>query len=252
MIKPKLSIVMPALRIERWQGVYNSIQIDPSLWELIIVAPYEQPLNLLSGKNIKYIKDFGSPMRASCIGANLAEGKYLTWIADDGTVFTKTVENALKILDNDINGRLVVVTKYLEACTEVHPDSYYKLNNAYPRSPYIPDDWWIFNTAFMHREYYDYLGGWDSIFEACPLGHADLAARAQRDGCTTVMLPEPLLNCDHMPGTSGDHGPVCLAHTEHDDPLYAKIYNDPNCVNRTTININNWKNAPMKWTRRFA
>jgi hypothetical protein len=207
---------------------------------------------LLPTHNVKYIKDMGSPMRASCIGANLAEGKYFTWIADDGIVFSQTIKNAVSLLDNDINGRLVVVTKYLEACTEVHPDSYYRLTNAYPKSPYLPDDWWIFNTALMHTDYYDYLGGWDTIFEACPLGHADLAARAQRDGCTTVMLPEPLLDCDHMPGASGDHGPVCHAHTEHDEPLYASIYRSEGCVNRTRIDINNWKKSPTVWNRRFA
>jgi hypothetical protein len=77
--KMKLSIIMPAIRSDKWQKVYDSIQLDFP-WELIIVAPYDN--HTLPRHNVKYIQDFGSPVRASCIGANLANGKYLTWIAD--------------------------------------------------------------------------------------------------------------------------------------------------------------------------
>lgn len=246
----KLSIVMPAIRVHKWEAVYKSIQL-PFPWELIVVSPYKLPPYLEEQGNVKYVRDFGSPMRASCIGAGLAEGRYLTWIADDGLVFSDTAKKAVDILDSDINGRLVVVTKYLEACTQVHPDWYYQLTIAYPKTPHIPDNWLIFNTAFMHRDYYETLGGWDCAFEACPLGHADLAARAQRDGCTTVLIQDPLLDCEHMPGASGDHGPVFHAHVEHDEPLYKQIYNSPDCVNRTRIDLNNWKRSPQIWRRRF-
>lgn len=246
-MKPKLSIVMPAIRINQWKKVYDSIQLDFP-WEIIIVSPYDYPAGLLPTHNVKYVKDMGSPMRASCIGASLAEGRYFTWIADDGIVISETIKNAIAILDNDINGRLVVVTKYLEACSEVHPDSYYKLTNAYPKSPYISDDWWIFNTAIMHTDYYDYLGGWDCIFETNAIGHADLAVRAQRDGCATIMLPEPLLNCSHG---HEDHKPIEEGHVNNDEPIYKSIYNSSDCMNRTKININNWKKTPMVWNRRF-
>jgi hypothetical protein len=243
---------MPAIRVDQWESVYNSINLDFD-WELIIVSPY---FPIIAHKNIKFIRDFGSPMRASCLGANIAEGKYLTWIADDGLVFSETIKKSINILDNDINGRLVVVTKYLESSNrdqiEVHPDDYYRLTNAYPKSPYLPNDWWIFNCAFMHRDYYNTLGGWDCIFESCPLGHADLAARAQRDGCTTVLIKDPLLNCSHMPGNTGDHAPIQHAHVEHDEPTYRNIYLSPNCINRTHIDINNWRKAPSVWKRRFA
>ncbi len=249
-MKPLLSIVLPAIRSHKWQSMYDSIQLDFP-WELIIASPYPLP-NGFPDHNVKHINDWGSPMRASCMAANLAEGKYITWIADDATVFSDTVKKSINILESNINGRLVVVTKYLEACTEVHPDWYYRLHVAYPKSPFLPEDWWIFNTALMHRDYYDYLGGWDCSFEACPLGHADLAARAQRDGCETVLIQDPLLNCEHMPGTSGDHGPVCHAHVEHDEPLYKSIYLSPDCIHRTRIDINNWKKSPSRWKRRFA
>lgn len=249
-MKPKLSIVLPAIRTHKWEGVYNSIQLDFP-WELIIVSPYDLPQALVK-PNVKYFKDWGSPVRASCIGANLAEGRYLTWAADDGLFFPDTVKKAVNVLDNDINGRLVVVTKYLEACNEVHPDWYYQLTVAYPKTPYIPDNWLIFNTAFMHTDYYQTLGGWDCRFETTAVSHADLAARAQRDGCSTVLLQDPMLNCEHMPGASGDHGPIMYGHIQNDEPLYKSIYGSPDCVSRTHIDVNNWKKAPMVWGRRFG
>jgi hypothetical protein len=240
---------MPGIRVDRWVNVYNSIQLDFP-WELIIVSPPCQfPLNK---SNVKHFVDYGSPVRASCIAASLAEGKYFTYIADDAIVFSETIKKAINILDNDMNGRLVVVTKYLEACTEVHPDWYYQLNIAYPKTPFIPDNWLIFNTAIMHRDYYEYLGGWDANYETTAVSHADIANRSQRDGCSTILLQDPLLDCTHMPGTSGDHGPIYHAHVEHDEPLYKQIYNSPDCVNRTKIDINNWKKADSIWRRRFG
>lgn len=249
-MKPKLSIILPAIRVDRWDQLYNSIQYDS--FELIIVSPYQLTPFLQSQRNVKFVKDYGSPMRASCIGANVAEGKYITHVADDGICFPDTIKKAVSILDNDINGRLVAVTKYLEACEQVHPDWYYQLNIAYPKTPYIPDSWLIFNCCFMHREYYEYLGGWDTQFESNPLGHADLAARAQRNQCSITLIQDPLLNCTHMPGASGDHGPIYYAHTEHDESLYRQIYSSADCINRVRIDINNWKNADTVWRRRFG
>jgi hypothetical protein len=250
-VKPKLSIVIPAIRVDRWDAVCQSLNLD-FLYELIFISPYSPTAYMNSQKNIKFIRDWGSPVRTSCIGANNSEGRYLTWSADDGTFFSKTVAKAVSLLDGDINGRQVIVAKYLEACTEVHPDWYYQLNVAYPKTPYIPDSWKIFNCAFMHRDYYDTLGGWDCCFETTAVSHADLAARAQRDGCTVNLIQDPMLNCSHMPGVSGDHGPIYHAHVQNDEPTYKRIYGDASCISRTHIDINNWKKSPTVWTRRFG
>lgn len=250
-INPKISIVLPAIRVDRWQNFINSVDCQAE-WEVVIVSPYELPPSLVGCDRITHVVDKGSPMRCSCIGAELAKGKYITWAADDGVFMgNRVLDKAMRILDGSGNNKKVVVTKYLEACAEVHPDSYYVLNNAYPRSPHIPDSWWIFNCAVMHNSYYKYLGGWDCQFEACPLGHADLAARAQRDGAEVELIQDAMLNCTHMPGASGDHGPIYAAHTFHDEPRYAEIYRSPDCVNRVKIDPKNWQNSPAVWLRRF-
>lgn len=242
----KLSIILPGIRPNNWKKLYNSIPAETD-FELIICSPYSLSSSLQLFKNVKYVKDFGSPVRASCIAASLAEGEWITWAADDAVYLSETFKKCINLI-NDKNERLVIVNKYLEGGNGPHGDDYYRLNNAYPRSPYVPDEWWIFNAGFMNRKFYENLGGWDCQFEVTCLSHADIAIRAQRYGCETILIQEPLLNCEH--GHS-DHLPVQHAHEMHDAPLYSQIYNSPDCVNRTKININNWKNAPMIWERRF-
>lgn len=170
--KPEISITMGGIRPERWEKVYDSIvRSTHRTFELIIVGPYGLTPALQEKRNVKYVKDFGSPMRAYNIAAELAEGKVITWHADDGLFFDEALDEGVDLLysmgDNEKN---VVIAKYFEgqnySGADAHPDAYYKLCNAYPRSPYIPVDWWIFNIAIMHRSFYERLGGFDCKFQS--------------------------------------------------------------------------------------
>src|SRR5208337_3984103 len=102
------------------------------------------------------------------------------------------------------NEKNVITAKYYEglnySSNNPHSDDYYKLGNAYPKSPYLPENWWIFNVAIMYSSFMNFLGGWDCSFQACPMGHGDLAIRAQRAGAIVQLSSFPILNCDHMPG----------------------------------------------------
>jgi hypothetical protein len=252
----KISLIAPAIRTERWLTMYESIKIDYD-WEIVIVSPYDLPDSLKNKNNIKFIKDYGAPMRASCIAMSESKGKYFTWVADDGVLVDNTLNKAISMLDSSNNTKKIIVMNYIESgpshcfSGQPQPDWMFQLNVAYPKTAYIPDSWKIMNCFLMHKEYYDYLGGWDAAFEATPLGQADLAVRAQRDGCEIEILNEPMISCGHMAGTSGDHAPVHYGQTEHDEPLYKQIYSSPECVNRIKIDIENWKKSPPRWLRRF-
>ena len=255
--KPEISIIMPAIRPERWDKVYDSIvESTKRTFELIIVGPYPLTPYLQDKRNVKYVKDYGSPMRASNIGAMLCEGKLIMWSADDG-LFNKNAldENIDLLYSMPYDVKNVVVAKYVEGeghtGTDPHGDDYYKLCNAYPRSPYIPADWWIFNVAVMYREFFDALGAWNCEFQACPLGHADMAVRAQRAGSKVVMSNSPMLNCDHMPNGSGDHMPIVIAQLQEDNPVYINLYSKPLESSPISMNMMNWKNSPMVWKKRF-
>jgi len=257
-IKPEISILLPSIRTDRLSDVYLSIcNSTKRSFELIVVGPYPLSPLLQAEKNVKYAKDFGSPMRASEIAAELAEGFLVTWTADDALFLPDALDKGVDTLYaiQPTSDKNVVISKYYEgqgySSKNEQPDSYYKINNAWPKSPHIPDDWWIFNMTIMYRSFYEYLGGWDCQFQSVASGHVDMAIRAQRAGANVVLSNYPLVNCDHMPGTSGDHAPMHNAQTYEDGPLYNKIYSQPLESRDIRINIKNWKNSPAVWKKRF-
>lgn len=250
-----VSIILPAIRTERWVKLYDSITSTMKRsFELIIVGPSSLPEELQNKKNVKFVKDFGSPVRASQIASLLIEGKYVTWAADDCVFENNVLDKNLDLLDEKFlkNGdnKDVVINNYVEAGNAL-PYHVLKLKVAYPPHTYISDDWYIFNVATMHSSFFYELGGYDCEFEACPFAHSDLAARAQRAGARVSVINESMLTCGHMPGISGDHAPVHYAQTEHDEQLYAKIYEDPSSQNRKNLDLNNWMKSDKIWSRRF-
>jgi len=261
-MKPEVSVVMPAIRPYNWDAVYKSLEesCTKRSFELIIVSPYPLTPLLQEKRNVKYVKDFGSPVRASCIGAMLCEGDFVYPTHSDDSIFLKSSldHNIDFLLKQGNEIRNVIVCKYSESKNCEHPDrwqsdEYYKLTIATPiPKKHIPDHWLIFNSAIWHRKYFDTFGGWDCAFEACPMAHSDLAIRAQKDGAIVKLSPHPISMCDHMPDTSGDHAPVHYAQALTDQPLFMKKYSEGLEGVAIKLDPMNWKNAPTVWNRRFS
>ncbi len=256
MNKPEISIILPGIRRENWDKVFDSIQnsINRS-FELIICGPYPLTDKLQNLTNVKYVKDFGSPSRASNIAAELCEGKLITWIGDDAVLLPDSLDKNIDLLYSmEYNDKNVVVAKYFEgrsgAYKPLQPDEYFKINGAdCTRSQFIPNDWWIFNVAIMYRKFFEELGGWDCIFEHLAMANIDIAVRAQFLGANVKMSSHPLLDCDHG---QADHMPIEIGQITHDEPLFQSRYRDPNWSNnKMKLYIDNWKNVPAIWTRRF-
>ena len=260
-MRPELSIILPSIRPNRLEALYDSILTSTErTFELIIVGPYPLPEKLSELKNVKYVKDFGSPVRASNIAASLCEGKVYTWFADDCILFENSLD---KCLDEyhamGTDKKNVLVAKYYEGqegSTEretLQPDSYFRINGTPAGSPYIPDDWWLFNIAFLSAEFFHTLGGWDCSYEGTWASHADMAIRAQYLGANVKMAQVPLFTCDHMPGGTGDHMPIFECQHQHDEPLLQSKFGAPNWSTNVNprLKIDNWKLAPAVWGRRF-
>ena len=115
-MKPEVSIILPSIRTERLEKLYDSILASTKrTFELVVVGPYPLPEKLRDLHNVKYTKDFGSPVRASNIAASLCEGKIYTWFADDCILF----ENSLVDCVDQFYGmgdckNNVLVAKYYE------------------------------------------------------------------------------------------------------------------------------------------
>jgi len=243
--KIDLSIIIPAIRTKEWFRLYRSVEQNCTKYnfEIIFVGPYNLPEELQQYTNVKYIRDWGSPARCMNIGASVAEGKYVTWGADDGVIINE-IAPCLDIL-NDAEGKTVVVTKYLEAHDNIQDDSYYFLSNAYPPLPHMQNEQLIFNIAFMHLSSYLDLGGCDAIFDVSCMCLADLAVRAHNAKLPTVFYKTPTWKFDWAPG--GEHIPIEKAQAK-DWKTFSQVHLDTNRIN---IPFNNWKNSPKIWKERF-
>lgn len=260
-MKPEISIILPAIRVENWDKLYDSIKMSTSRrFELIICGPYALTKKLQDLTNVKYVKDFGCPTRASAIASLLAEGKLITWVTDDAILVRDSLDTAINLLYSmGKDYKNVIISKYLEGQMgqqKTHqPDWYFKINGRQGFRPctysqHISDDWWIFNTAIMYREFFEELGGLDSSFEHAAMADTDFAIRAQTAGANVQITQVLMYDCDHG---QADHKPIEIAQVQFDEPRLQAKYRDPNWKDKLQINIdiNNWKDYPSVWERRF-
>lgn len=241
-----ISVLVPGIRTHNWNELFLSTQHPTLKVEVIFVGPFEPPEELKD--KCVYIKDHGSPIRCQQIALLKAQGRYVTWAADDGTFFTDILRQAYEVVYESTP----VTAKYIEGSgSDTLRDEYYNMHyHPCTAQPYIGQDYKYLNVGLVSRQVLLDLGGWDCQFEACPMSHADLAVRLQNAGYRFLMLDQPLFVCSHTPGTSGDHGPIHYAQTQHDEPLFKKIYSDPSSKLRVGIQDNH-QDSPSVWTRRF-
>lgn len=251
-MKYEVSILLPGIRNYNWVALYNSISLSTKRsFELIAVGPYDPPEELVAKDNFRFFRDFGHPNRCTQIAATFCDSKYLMWAADDGVFIENTLDESIDILEEKNTKNHVVVCNYSEG-GNLQQEHIFKINNAYPSSPYVGENYLIFNVAVMRTEFYKEVGGIDCQFETSALGHADLAVRSQNYGAEVTLLNKPMLNCTHTPGVTGDHAPIHFAHTLHDEGLYKLIYSIPESRKRGKISFDTWKNAESIWKRRFG
>lgn len=263
--KPEISIILPAIRKHNWDKLYDSIVLSTSRkFELIICGPTSLTERLQNAVNVKYVKDFGSPTRASMIAASLAEGKLITWTSDDAVFLNGALDSLIDEFYEMTGERKVLISRYTEGALGVPramnfflSDSYYKINGGIDigrpctYSKFLPDDWYIFNTAIMYKEYFEKLGGLDCEYEHAAMADTDLAIRAQYDGAVVNLSKTFLYDCIQF---QEDHAIIDLANLESDIPKIVKKYSNPNWKESIKINIdyNNWKNKDSIWRRRFV
>ena len=245
---------MPGVRPHLWEGVYNSIKESTTRsFELIIISPYALPQQLQNCTNIKYIKDYGSPVRCHGIGLSLAEGKYMGYAVDDGLFLPGIVDGLLNDFESmGPDKKNVLSPTYTEAGNHF-PESYFLVNGSiWTSSPHVPNNWYILNFPIIRTEFFRELGGLDIQFEGLAMAATDLAIRAYRNGANVKFTPVEYMHLDFEGPLGGTHAPIHHSQTEHDGPLFKQIHNDPESVNRICLPTNTWKNSPAVWTRRFG
>lgn len=258
-----MTVLVPGIRTTAWKKLYESIEkaFTKGPFEVIFIGPYAIPdefKDFFAGKNVRYIQDWGTPIRAQQIGLCQAKGTYITWASDDGEYLPGSLDIAYDMLYNFRNEpKALVMGKYYEGNGAPNPEMadnhyYYLSNHDASASPYLPGSYLMLNVGLVPRRLLEDVGGWDCMFEVCPMSYNDLAIRLQNYGVRFLVQHEIMFTCSHMPGTTGDHGPVHFAQIDNDQPLFRDVYKMPDCIKRIHIPLNNWEQCPERWQRRFG
>ncbi len=252
----KLSILCASIRNRLLPNFYDSIgRAYHGEWELIIVSPYDMPIALKDKTNIKWIKDWGSPTRGWQIALVNATGEYVHYTADDCTYYSNTLDESMRLLDE--NPEAFITGKYLEG--DAHSpvmleDRYYYFRYHKQLEHLAKDkDYIILNVGICKTKLLLDIGGWDCRFESASIALMDFSMRIQDENANIIIQKDPILYCSWSgnPRDNLEHRPVEDAHIKHDLPLITHLRNGNPVINNR-IDINNWKNAQAVWKRRFG
>lgn len=254
-----LTVLVPGIRTANWLKLYNSIETSftKGTWEIIFIGPEPPTKEVADKPNVVFIQDWGTPIRCQQIGLVNAKGDYITWAADDG-IFLPDMLSKSFILLKSARAESLTTGKYAEGdnlqnqkVMSEWPYYYLAYHNS-TKYKYVPKGCMILNVGLVPKQLLIEVGGWDCQFEVCPMSYSDLSARLTNMNVRFIKQEGIMFKCGHMPGHEGDHGPIHDAQIKHDEPLFGKIWSAKESENRMIIDINNWKQSPSRWARRFG
>ena len=254
-----VSVIVPGYRHWEWNRLIESTKesVGDLSFEIIFVGPDvgeagppKKAPPVVLGENCTFIRDLGAPGRCLQRGAVEAKGKYLTWACDDG-VFTKgSLSRAVNYLEDQKNKKLALALNYYEGGDIRVIDFFRPRYHADQQMPGIKEEYRTSAMFMCDTEYYKELGGLDCRFEHVNFNIHDFMFRVYNDGGEVQVFMEAVIDIAwdvHAP----DYVPVRRAYLETDLPLYQEMYSVDQS-DRTTIPLDNWKESPEVWEKRFA
>ena len=255
---PQISLVIPGIRPNLFQGVYDSfLTCWHGTFEIVFITPCDMPkLKTVPRGEIQWFRDFGCPSRALQIGAINAKADWLSFATDDCIFDPRTMTKAWGTLfRNEFDYKTVIVCKYTESDHwskwMLTPWYYHAWYHADFHHFNIPFHFKLFMNGIMSKQVFMEVGGFDCKYESMAYTYNDLSMRLQFHGCKFIIEKDRLDHCSWQPSGSGDHGPVARACTEHDAPLFRGVYWGKHFKPQIKIDINNWQQVTSKWPRRF-
>jgi hypothetical protein len=243
-----LSFITPSIRVAKLPETYASIDYSGA-WEMIVIGPYKPPP---MPDNVRWVESWGNLTVATQLGLIEATGDFITRATDDGVYLPGTLDRAMAMWQNETDIVSLILTEGDDWNPEtLDPASYRAGRHDDLKLPYISADTLLCNYILAGRKTLLEIGGWDCRFEQLSMADVDLSIRLHKYGVRPRITPFQTVKLEWMPGTSGDHGPVHFAHFEHDLPLFQEIYTSPKSLSRVRIDLDNWKQQPVKWERRF-
>ena len=254
---PQISLIIPGIRPEMYQGVYDSfLQCWHGRFEIIFVCPHKSiPMNVIPRGDVRFIEDYGCPSRALQIGAINAKSDLLSFATDDCIFDSDTMNKAYRTYQKKNDYKTVVVCKYTESDHwskwMLTPWYYHAWYHADFHHFNIPFHFKLFMNGIMSKQVFMEVGGFDTKYESMAYTYNSLSMRLQFHGCKFIIEKDRLDHCSWQPSESSDHGPVHHACLDHDRPLFQGEYWAKRFVPKIVVPIDNWKQSPKYWPRRF-
>lgn len=249
-----LSIILPGIRVSKWEQLFFSIErsIGSYSFEFIAVGPYEPSKNLLQNENFKFIQDFGCPSRCVQIGSSKANGKYLCWMSDDGLYEENTLMECIDLLEQKNNKKDAVALRYFEGEGRGEfPIEYWTArHHADQQIAGVKEGYKIAPLGMYNTDYFREIGGLDCRYEHINMCCHDLAFRLQNDGGIIHFSPSTVARF-YWSWIGPDAGPVQAAYHQNDGPLFNQEWSQDQSK-RIKIDFDNWRQSPKRWIRRFG
>jgi hypothetical protein len=249
----KLSLCLASIRTYNLVKLYNSARTSCKKhdWEMIISSPFPLP-NEMNLPNVKYVRDYGSPTRATQMGISLCSGTYITFPCDDGVFLENALDAAVEFIETK-DRKDGLVMRYKEGGSFMdNPDAPSFSNDYWNANHHIRGIGWddsfkIAPQPLFRLDYLKELGGFNCIdFECMSFSTWDICGRSQKNGSIFHLSPLEVMRCDNYGAVGVDHRPIYDAHGKDHDRFIEMQRN----VN-INIDFDNWKLAPEVWSRRF-
>jgi hypothetical protein len=255
----KVALIIPSINPDRYAGLFADMQKSCTKYsfEMIGIGPVPPPQEVLNLENFKFIKDFGSPARCLQIASLIVEAEYIAWCPDDVKMTEELFDSSIKLFDEFLQEKDGMNLLYSEGenfAGVQHEDKTYWIAHTHPdlRLAGVNSEWRIAPLFMYKKTTFDKYGGLDCRFEHINLNTHDLAFAVQANGGKIVDSPSKVFAVNWNPNPyRPEYVPVFTAYHTNDAPLFRSLYNNANYVNERNISLDNWKQQPTVWKRRF-
>lgn len=257
-MSPKISLIIPGIRPQFFQKVYDTFcQTWHQEFEIIFVTPCDLPqLKTVPRGTIQWFRDFGCPSRALQIGWRNAKADWVSFGTDDATYDSDTLNQCWHTLaKHNFDYKTVISCKYTESDSwskwMLTPFYYYAWFHSGVRHWNIPPLTKLYMYGLVSKKLMKEIGGFDTKYESMALTYVDLSLRMKFHGCKVIIEKNRICHCIWQNKEQSDHSPVHKACVEHDIPLLKGIYFDRKFKSQVKIDVDNWKHSASHWPRRF-
>lgn len=257
-----VSIFMPSIRTHKQLGWYDSIKRSCKVhtFQVVIAGPFELHEDIRSLPNVKFIKTYSHPTKSAQLAALECDGDLIYHTTDDVLFYEDAIDRCIWYFKAVCNSSDIISMRYIESKDHINqetfPYEYWSMQNFLRGNgaPFIqvPTDWRMNAQLMMKRNEFIQMGGFDCSFEYLTHAAADLELRSQILKNRVHDSPVNVSSADWYEGVSVDHEPICLAQT-NDMSIFGNIWLQSAKSNfQRTVHIDNHRNYPDHWIRRFG